>query len=294
MVKSMTGFGRGTSSEESSRSFSVELKSVNHRYLDISARMPKSMISLEEKIRKIINERLNRGKVDVFITYKNYGDLHGEAVLNEALADSYYKALKSIKDRYEEVKDDISISLIGRFPDVIKIEEKEENMEEIWAELKFCLEDALYMLIEMREIEGEKLKEDIILKCDSIKNLVDKIEIKAPKVVKEYKIKLEERIKELSENITLDDNRISVEVAFFADKASIDEEITRLNSHIIQVKDTLELNEPIGRKLDFIVQEMNREANTIASKSQDLEITNMVLNIKNHIEKIREQVQNLE
>lgn len=294
MVKSMTGFGRGTSSEESSRSFSVELKSVNHRYLDISARMPKSMISLEEKIRKIINERLNRGKVDVFITYKNYGDLHGEAVLNEALADSYYKALKSIKDRYEEAKDDISISLIARFQDVIKIEEKEENMEEIWSELKFCLEDALSMLIEMREIEGEKLKDDIILKCDSIKALVDRIEIKAPKVVKEYKIKLEERIKELSENITLDDNRISVEVAFFADKASIDEEITRLNSHIIQVKDTLELNEPIGRKLDFIVQEMNREANTIASKSQDLEITNMVLDIKNNIEKIREQVQNLE
>lgn len=294
MVKSMTGFGRGTSGEEGSISFSVELKSVNHRYLDINVRMPKSMISFEEKIRKIINERLSRGKVDIFITYKNYGDFHGEAVLNEALADSYYKTLKSIKDRYENVKDDISVSLISSFHDVIKVEEKEENMEELWEGLKFSLENALSMLVEMREIEGEKLKGDIILKCDSIKSLVDKIEVKAPEVVKEYKIRLEERIKDLSDNITLDDNRISVEVAFFADKASIDEEITRLNSHINQVKNTLELNEPIGRKLDFIVQEMNREANTIASKSQDLEITNMVLDIKNHIEKIREQVQNLE
>lgn len=294
MIRSMTGFGRATSAAESSRSFSIELKSINHRYLDINVRMPKSMISLEEKIRKMVSEKLNRGKVDIFITYKNYGDFDGIAMLNEGLADSYYHCLKNLTTRYSDVKDDISVSLIAKFPEVVKIQEKEENMDEIWGGLQFCLEDALSMLVEMREIEGEKLKLDIISKCDKIKSLVDSIEEKSPGIIVQYKNKLEERIKDLTENLDVDDSRISMEVAFFADKASIDEEITRLNSHLNQVKNTLTLQEPVGRKLDFIVQEMNREANTIASKSQDLEITNMVLNIKNEIEKIREQVQNLE
>lgn len=296
MVKSMTGFGRATSSEGNSRSFSIELKSVNHRYLDLNVRMPKSIISLEEKIRKVVSEKLSRGKVDIFITYKNYGDEASEANLNTALADSYFNCLDKLFKRYEDknIKNDISVSLIARFPDVVKLEEKEENLEEMWNELNVALNEALQLLVHMREVEGEKLKTDIISKCCLIESMVDKVKEKAPSVVLDYKQKLQDRVKELCDNIQVDEARINMEIALFADKASVDEEITRLYSHIEQVKNTLGLNESVGRKLDFIVQEMNREANTIASKSSDLEITNIVLNIKNEIEKIREQVQNIE
>lgn len=296
MVKSMTGFGRATSNEGNSRSFSIELKSVNHRYLDLNVRMPKSILSLEEKVRKALSEKLSRGKVDVFITYKNYGDEASEATLNTVLADSYFNSLETLFKRYEDknIKNDISVSLIARFPDVIKLQEKEENLEEMWCELNKALDEALGLLVHMREVEGEKLKADIKLKCALIEDMLSKVEEKAPSVVIGYKEKLKERVKELCDNIQVDESRINMEIALFADKASIDEEITRLHSHIEQVRSTLELDESIGRKLDFIVQEMNREANTIASKSTDLEITNIVLNIKNEIEKIREQVQNIE
>lgn len=293
MVKSMTGFGRASSEEGSSRNFVVETKSVNHRFLDINIRMPKNMISLEERIRAVINEKLNRGKVDLFINYKNYGKVEGVANLNKSIADSYMKCLAEIKSSYD-IKDDISVSLVSRFPDVIYIEEKEENLDEIWQQLLPLINIALDKLISMREREGIRLKEDIISKCNIIKKDLDTIEKLSSKVVEEYKAKLEERIKVLTQDIKIDESRLSMEVAIFADKSSIDEEITRLNSHIAQVMSTLSLNEPIGRKLDFIVQEMNREANTIASKASYIEITNTVLNIKNEIEKIREQVQNIE
>jgi uncharacterized protein (TIGR00255 family) len=289
----MTGFGRASSDENSARSFSLEMKSVNHRYLDINIRMPKSMIPLEERIRRIVGERLNRGKVDIFLNYKNYGQFDTVAKLNTELADSYVNCLKQIKDRYS-LKDELNLNLISKFPDVIVLEEQEENLEEIWNELMPLVNRALDTIINMRETEGQKLYEDIIFKSNDIEENVKKIEKKCPEVLKAYKEKLKEKLQGILENIELDENRLAMEVAIFADKSTIDEEITRLYSHINQLRGTLLLKEPIGRKLDFIVQEMNREANTIASKSTDLEITNLVINIKNMIEKIREQIQNIE
>ncbi|MEA4828361.1 MAG: YicC/YloC family endoribonuclease [Clostridium sp.] len=293
MVKSMTGFGRAMTKEGSSHSFTIEAKSVNHRYLDLNIKMPRNLLSLENKIREIIKEKINRGKVDVFITQNTYGKEDVEVNFNEALGDSYIKALENIRDRYN-INDDICVSLIAKFPEVISLEKKEEDIEEIFQYLYMPLVDAIDSLVSMRETEGIKLTEDITSKCDTIKDLVDVIEKRSPLVVKEYKNKLNNRLKELIENSSIDETRVAAEVAIFADKAAIDEEIVRLNSHIIQMKETLKKNEPVGRKLDFIIQEMNREANTISSKANDLEIVNLTIDIKNYIEKIREQIQNIE
>ena len=286
MVKSMTSFGRSRSEEGLERIFSIEMKSVNHRYLDMNIRMPKSMFPLEERIRKIISGRLNRGKVDVYINIKNFHKGDSVAELNESLAKSYFECLQKLSDELGIVND-ITTTKIARFPDVISIVEKEENIEEIFNEIKSLIESSLDKMVDMRIREGEKLKEDILDKLLVIENFVDLIPI-------EYKSRLEERIKELTSGVEIDKNRIAVEIAIFADKATVDEEIIRLRSHIEQMRNTLELDEPIGRKLDFIVQEMNREANTIASKSNDMKMTNIVIDIKNLIEKIREQVQNIE
>ncbi len=292
MTKSMTGFGRGNSEEEG-KSYVIEIKSVNHRYLDINIKMPRNLISLEDRIRKTISQKINRGKVDIFITQNTYVSNNTVTNFNHNLGDSYINCLKEIRDRYE-VRDDISVSLIARFPEVITLNTKEEDLDEVWNNLKMALDDALNSFVLMREKEGQKLEEDITRRCDYIKEQIDKIELKAPAIVVEYKEKLEKRLKELLGDIKIDESRIAMELAIFSDKANIDEELVRLNSHIIQMKDTLNLSEPIGRKLDFIVQEMNRETNTIASKANNLEITNISLNIKNEIEKIREQVQNVE
>lgn len=293
MVNSMTGFGRAASGEQSNRNFMVEIKSVNHRFLDMNIKMPKTLFSLEDKIRKLISDKISRGKVDVFITYKNYNKSDLVANLNSNLAESYINCLQELQSRYN-IKNDISISLVARFPDVIYTEEKEENMDEIWLELSSAVDNALISLKEMRAREGEKLKVDVIEKCKDIQKDVNSIKNLSERVVINYKNRLTERLTELLGNVPLDENRIALELAIFADKSSIDEELTRLYSHIDQLTNTLEASEPVGRKLDFIVQEMNREANTIASKSSDLEITNYALNIKNNIEKIREQIQNIE
>ncbi|SHJ56018.1 TIGR00255 family protein [Clostridium cavendishii DSM 21758] len=294
MVRSMTGFGRATSEEGKERIISLEMKSVNHRYLDMNIRMPKSFIALEDKIRRVVNEKLNRGKVDIFINYKNYGHNQAEVKLNTMLADSYVKCLSELEERYSDIKNDISLSLISRYPEIITLEEKEDDLDEIWLEVKELLEKALIMMVDMRMVEGEKLSEDIAKKCILIEDWVNQIDSKSDVVVENYRVKLKDRVEELLGDLQVDEARIAMEVAVFADKATIDEEITRLRSHIIQLRNTLALNEPIGRKLDFIVQEINREANTIASKSTDIEITNLVINIKNMIEKIREQIQNIE
>lgn len=292
MVKSMTGFGRSIFHGES-RSFEVEIKTVNYKYLDINIRMPKNLMSLEQNIRSLISKNIKRGKMDISITQNITEKQNVNVVLDKKLADSYVKCLNTIKDSYD-VKDDISVSLIAKFNDVINLEYKEEDLEKIWSELNTCISEAIKLLIEMRIKEGEKLKSDISLKCSSIKGIVENIEKRAPKVVIDYKEKLNLRLKELLNEKVVDENRIAMEVAIFADRACIDEEIVRLKSHINQMYDTLELNEPIGRKLDFLVQEMNRETNTIGSKANDLEISNLVIELKSQIEKIREQIQNVE
>ncbi len=292
MIKSMTGFGRGSADQEGGR-FTVEIKTVNHRYFDLNIKMPKAFVALEDRMRKLIQQKVNRGKIDVFITQNNYEKQGVNAVLNETLADSYVDCLNKIRERYG-IKENLSVSLIAKFPEIIVLKQEEEDLEILWEHLKKSLEDAVNMLVFMREKEGTKLQQNIFVKCDYIKSLLDKIEKRSPGVVVEYKQKLNARLSELMQDCAVDENRLAMEIALFADKACLDEEIVRLNSHLIQMKDTLNLNEPIGRKLDFIVQEMNREANTIASKSNNLDITNYVLNIKNEIEKIREQIQNIE
>lgn len=293
MTISMTGFGRAVTSEESRYNFTIEIKSVNHRYLDLNIKMPRNLLSLENKIRETVKEKISRGKLDVFITQNTYEKDDVEVSFNKILGDSYFNVLKEIGNRYE-INDDISVSLIAKFPDVVTLEKKDVELEEVWNSLKVPLNEAIDVLIKMRTDEGTKLTEDIILKCNIIEELVNGIKERSPLVVEEYKNKLNNRLKELIENSTIDEGRMYAEIAIFADKASIDEEIVRLNSHIIQLKENLNKQESVGRKLDFIVQEMNREANTISSKANDLEIVNLAINIKNYIEKIREQVQNIE
>lgn len=293
MIRSMTSFGRSNSEEGKKRVFTVEMKSVNSRYLDVNIRMPKSIISLEEEIRKMISNSLNRGKVDVFINIKNYNEGAGVPKVDINLAQGYLQCLKEIEEKLN-IKNDISVMQIARFPEVITMIEEEDKIDEIWEELKPLISSSLDMMINMREVEGKKLKEDILIKINQIEELVSKVEEFADSIPKVFKQKLEERLKDLLGNVEVDENRIATEVCILADKATVDEEIIRLNSHINQVRETLKLNEPIGRKLDFIVQEMNRETNTIGSKSSDIKMTNIVIDIKNILEKIREQVQNIE
>ena len=292
MIRSMTSFGRSSSEEGEKRVFTVEMKSVNSRYLDINIRMPKTLISLEEEIRKMISNSLNRGKVDVFINLKNYNDGSGIPKVDINLAKGYLECLKEIETKLG-VKNDVSVMQIARFPEVITVVE-EDKIEEVWKELKPLISDSLDMMLGMREVEGNKLKEDILSKVFVIEELVSKVEEFADTIPKAFKMKLEERVKELLGNVDIDESRIAMEVCMLADKATVDEEIIRLRSHINQVRETLNLKEPIGRKLDFIVQEMNRETNTIGSKSSDIQMTNIVIDIKNILEKIREQVQNIE
>lgn len=292
MIKSMTGFGRGTSEVKAS-SFIVEIKTVNHRYFELNVRMPRSLISLEDSIRKYVNDKIKRGKVDIFITQNQAANEDMAAVVNESLADSYVEALYRIRDRYN-LRDDISATTLARFPEVLKLEQKEEDLENTWKVLLPAVEDAVYNLVSMREQEGEKLLLDITKRCECISDNVDIINKRVPEITEEYRLRLLKKVEEILTEKNIDESRIAMEVVLQADKTCIDEEIVRLKSHVSQVLKTFKLSEPIGRKLDFIIQEMNREANTIASKVNDLELTNIALDIKSDIEKIREQVQNIE
>lgn len=292
MIRSMTGFGMGTL-EEDGKSFVVEMKSVNHRYFDLNVKMPRTLISLEDRFRKVINTKVNRGKIDVFITQNNYEKEEIIAKFNKNIADSYVRCLEEIRSTYTAL-DDISVSLIAKFPEVISLKKNDEDIELIWESLAIPFNLALELLVAMREKEGLSLKEDMVKRCNNVKKLLEEVELRAPQVAKEYKSKLEQRIKDMLNDSRIDENRIAMEIALFADKSNIDEEIVRLDSHLNQMIYTLNLDEAVGRKLDFIVQEMNREANTISSKASDLELINVVINIKNEIEKIREQAQNIE
>ncbi|CDF57880.1 YicC/YloC family endoribonuclease [Thermobrachium celere] len=292
MVKSMTGYGRGYA-EYNNRAFTVELKSVNNRYLDVNIRYPKHLMSLEDKIRKHISTYISRGKIDVYISQDKFSKEDIEVKLDENIARAYCEAFSIMSERLN-LENDITVSRLSKFQDVLTIEKREEVTEEIWNVLKEALEKALNMFIDMRQKEGIKLSEDLIHRCEKISNLVDKIEERSDLVVEEYREKIYQRVSEFLKDVAVDEARLLNEVAFFADKCNITEEIVRLKSHIKQFQDSLNLNEPIGKKLDFIVQEMNRETNTIGSKSNDLTITNLVVEIKSEIEKIREQIQNIE
>lgn len=292
MIKSMTGFGRGTSEGEAS-SFIVEIKTVNHRYFELNARMPRTLISLEDGIRKYVNDKIKRGKVDIFITQNHGANEDMSVVVNESLAENYVEVLHNLRDKYD-LRDDISATTLARFPEVLKLEQKEEDLEKTWKILLPAVEEAVHNLVSMRQQEGEKLLIDITKRCECISSNVDIINRRVPEVTEEYRARLLKKVEEILAEKSIDENRIAMEVVLQADKSCVDEEIVRLKSHVAQVIKTFKLGEPIGRKLDFIVQEMNREANTIASKVNDLELTNIALDIKSDIEKIREQVQNIE
>lgn len=292
MLRSMTGFGRGDYSKDG-KEFTVEIRTVNHRYSDIFIKLPRQIGFLEDKVRELVGKSISRGKIDVFVTYYNYSDDAKSVTLDEALAKTYISAVEALRDKFG-LKDDITVSLISKYPDVLRVEQNEEDEEILWSMLKIAVEKALTSLVTMREIEGERLKSDLLDRASYIEGMIREISERAPEVPKEYKIKLEARIKELLDQQTIDENRIAMEAAVFADRCSIDEELTRLRSHIEQLRQTLSFSQPVGRKLDFLVQEMNREINTIGSKANDLTITKIVVEIKSEIEKIREQVQNIE
>jgi uncharacterized protein (TIGR00255 family) len=291
LIKSMTGFGRGEFSQGAS-TFSVDVKSVNHRYSDISVRMPRTMSILEEKVRELVGDSISRGKVDVYINYNTFGK-NSQVKLDTNLAKAYVDSLSTLKEMFS-IRDDISLSLLTRFPDIMALETVEQDMDELWLILKEALKIALKALVDMRQREGERLKNDLLEKLVGVKGFVEKIKEKSNGMVDEYKNKLYDRIKELIKDIPIDENRVLNEVAVFADKSSIDEEIVRLESHMEELRKALNFNGSIGKKLDFIIQEMNREVNTIGSKITDLGILNNVISIKTEIEKIREQVQNIE
>jgi len=291
MANSMTGFGRGEYTEDN-YSFIVDVRSVNHRYCDFSVRLPKSLLGLEDRIREYASSKISRGKVDIFVNYDSFGQ-DVDIKIDANLTKSYINCLKVIKDEFG-INDDISLSLLTRFSDIFKIEKIEKEEDEIWRILKTALEMAFEELNNMKEREGQRLAEDIKMKLNDIKNVIDVIDNKADSFVKEYMVKLRERILELTQGVALDESRLMTEIAIMADKSSIDEEIVRLRSHVAEFEKTLDSKSSIGRKLDFIVQEMNREVNTIGSKATDIDIINNVVNLKTQIEKIREQIQNIE
>ena len=292
MIKSMTGFGRGEH-EEYGRNFIVEIKTVNHRYSDITVKLPRQLIYLEDNIRKYISKYISRGKVDVFITQGKFSEDDVHVSIDETLTASYIKALYVLRDKFK-LEDDITVSMVSRFPDILNVVKSEEDSELILKILNAATLSALEKLIVMRETEGLKLSSDITQRVNYIKSIVKIIEDRSPVVVEEYKIKLNDRLKEIAGDINIDDTRIAVEVAIFADKSSITEEIVRLYSHFEQLLSILMESDPVGRKLDFLVQEINREINTIGSKASDIIITRNVVDVKSEIEKIREQVQNIE
>lgn len=293
MAISMTGFGRGEYKDDK-YSFLIECKTINHKYADINIRLPRKISFLEDKARNLIKDYVKRGRVDLYIKLDVLGDEDVNLKFDEALASQYVDILKQIRDKFD-LADDISVMNIAKFPDIVKSEEKEEDEDVLWSMLKKALEEALSKLKEMRSEEGEKLAQDVIKRCDLLKNYIEEIEKYSYNVVIDYKEKLNNRIGEILENPSLvDENRLAQEVAMYADKSSITEEIVRFESHIQQLKKTIVKNESIGRKIDFLIQEMNRETNTIGSKSSDLNITNLVVEVKSELEKIREQIQNIE
>lgn len=293
-MKSMTGYGRGECTMYE-RKFTVEIKAVNHRYNDITVKLPRAIMGFEDEVKKAISKKVFRGKLDVFVNFESFSQEDVNISVNEPLAKSYTETLRKLKSDLN-LEGDVTIEMVSKFPDVITVDKNIAN-ENTENEIRECLmkavEDATDAFVAMREVEGETLKKNIIEKVAFVNDALQKIEERAPLVSKDYRVRLEAKLAELGE-LQVDESRLLTEVMLFADKACIDEEITRLYSHISQMYSIVEESVPVGRKLDFLVQEMNRETNTIGSKSNDIQITNYVVDIKSEIEKIREQIQNIE
>lgn len=292
MIKSMTGFGR-CENHQGDRKFTVEMKAVNHRYFDVNIRMPKKLNFFETAIRSVLKEYLQRGKVDVFITYEDYSETNLSLKYNEAVAAQYLAYFREMEEKLG-VKNDVSASILGRCPEVFSMEEQAVDEKQIWEVLETALRGAGEQMVESRIREGEALKKDLLEKLDGMLLDTAKVEERYPGIMEEYRNKIHEKVRELLEDSQIDEGRLAAEVVLYADKICTDEETVRLRSHIENMAAELKKGGSVGRKLDFIAQEMNREANTILSKANDLETSNIAINLKTEIEKVREQIQNIE
>ena len=292
MIKSMTGFGRAEASD-SDRKITIEMKSVNHRYFEPAMKMPKKLNIYEAGIRTILKKYINRGKVDIFVTYEDYSESKFCLKYNEELANEYMSIFNYMAEQFD-IPNDITVSSLSHYPEVITMEEQSGDDDAVWHLLEKAVENACVQFVESRITEGEKLKADLLEKIDYMTGLVDEIENRSPGIIEEYRQRLEDKVAELLCDTPVDENRIATEVTIYADKIFVDEETVRLRSHIESTKDELIEGGSVGRKLDFIAQEMNREANTILSKANDLETSNCAISLKTEIEKVREQIQNIE
>ena len=292
MVKSMTGFGRACK-EIDGYMITVEIKSVNHRYFEFSCRCPRQYGFIDDKIKSFINSKVARGKIECFVGIEALNTESADVVVNNTLAGAYVKALKELSDNYG-LKEDFGASTVARFPDVLIVRKSEEDENKIWQLVKTVADEAVEKFIEMRKVEGKRMYDDVYSRSQFILDTVSFIEERSPQTVKEYNDKLVERVHELLGDVSLDESRLLQEVAIYADKVAVAEETVRLRSHISQLRDFISSDEAVGRKLDFLIQEINRETNTIGSKCNDVEIARKVVDIKAEIEKIREQIQNIE
>lgn len=293
MIRSMTGYGRGEVSDSSKR-FVVEIKSINHRYMDIFVKLPKSLAPLEDRLRQQISERLSRGRVEIFVTWEEYGEKGRTVKVNLPLVTAYRQALLQLQ-AHLGLDDPPRLEHLLALPDLLTLQEEEVDLEAVWSLLAQALDKALGEVIAMREAEGGKLVEDIIHRIGRIEHFIERIEARAPEILNDYRHRLRDRIAELlAGEITVDEGRLEMEVALFADRSNTTEEVVRLKSHFQQMRDVLRDEAVVGRKLDFLLQEMNREANTIGSKANDAETARLVVEVKSELEKIREQMQNIE
>lgn len=292
MLKSMTGYGR-SQMLLNGREILVEIRSVNHRYFEYSSRIPRAYNYIDEKLKALLKQGISRGKVEVAVTINNIEGKDSVIAINKGAAEGYVAALRSVAEELS-LEDDLTLSNLIKLPDIFNIQKAPDDEEQIWNDISQAAQEALERFVSMRKIEGEKLRADIVSKAEGIIDMVGKVEELSPKTVENYRTKLTQKLNEILESKDIDQQRIVTEAAVFAEKIAVDEETVRLRSHIHQLKDMADSDEPVGRKLDFIVQEMNREVNTIGSKAQDLDITKIVVDMKAEIEKIREQIQNIE
>lgn len=293
MIRSMTGFGHGEVSNDKNQKVTVEMKSVNHRYCDISLKLPKKLAMFEANIRNIMKEYASRGKIDIYVSYEDLSETAVSLHYNQAMAEEYMQVFKKMQEDFN-IETKITAETLAKYPEVVTIEEVQQDEEVWWELLEAALRQAAEKFVETRTIEGANLKRDLLGKLDQMAADVAFIEERSPQIIAEYRSKLEEKVKEFLEDSTIEENRIAAEVTLYADKIAVDEEIVRLQSHISSMTDVLESDESIGRKLDFMAQEMNREANTILSKSSDVDLADHAIELKTNVEKVREQIQNIE
>ncbi len=293
MIRSMTGFGHGEVSNDKNQKVTVEMKSVNHRYCDISLKLPKKLAMFEANIRNIMKEYASRGKIDIYVSYEDLSETAVSLHYNQAKAGEYIQVFKKMQEDFN-IETKITAEALAKYPEVVTIEEVQQDEEVWWELLEAALRQAAEKFVETRTIEGANLKRDLLGKLDQMAADVTFIEERSPQIIAEYRSKLEEKVKEFLEDSTIEENRIAAEVTLYADKIAVDEEIVRLQSHISSMTDVLESDESIGRKLDFMAQEMNREANTILSKSSDVDLADHAIELKTNVEKVREQIQNIE